>query len=187
SSILTQPASGYEYWDGTSMATPHASAVAALVWSANPSATNAQIRTVLQQTAQDLGVAGRDTSYGFGLVQAKAAITALGSPVKMSVKDLDAVKVLSKSSWKVTVTVTVKNASGALVSGAKVDGKLNTTAVSCTTNTSGQCSVSITLKNTVASLTYSVSNLTATGLVYDATGNSDPDGDSNGTIITIVK
>jgi subtilisin family serine protease len=187
SSILTQPASGYEYWDGTSMATPHVSAVAALVWSANPSATNVQIRTVLQQTAQDLGVAGRDNSYGFGLVQAKAAITALGSPVKMSVKDLDAVKVLSKSSWKVTVTITVKNASGALVSGAKVDGKLNTTAVSCTTNTSGQCSVSITLKNTVTSLTYSVSNLTATGLTYDATGNSDPDGDSNGTIITVVK
>ena len=34
-------ASGYEAWDGTSMATPHVSAVAALVWSCNPSLTNA--------------------------------------------------------------------------------------------------------------------------------------------------
>jgi serine protease len=78
SSTFTQPASGYEYYDGTSMATPHVSAVAALVWSSNPGATNVEIRQVLQQTAQDLGAAGRDVYYGYGLVQAKAAIDALG-------------------------------------------------------------------------------------------------------------
>ncbi len=43
-----------------------------------PTATNAEIRAVLQQTAQDLGTAGRDVYYGYGLVQAKAAIDALG-------------------------------------------------------------------------------------------------------------
>jgi len=42
SSTITQPASGYEYWDGTSMATTHVSAVAALVWSAKSTVTNAQ-------------------------------------------------------------------------------------------------------------------------------------------------
>lgn len=78
SSTFTQPASGYEYYDGTSMATPHVSAVAALVWSSNPGASNVEIRQVLQQTAQDLGAAGRDVYYGYGLVQAKAAIDALG-------------------------------------------------------------------------------------------------------------
>ena len=40
----TWPASGYEAWDGTSMAAPHVSGVAALVWSANPSWTNVEIR-----------------------------------------------------------------------------------------------------------------------------------------------
>ena len=73
-SVVDKPASGYEAWEGTSMATPHVSGVAALIWSFNPGWSNVQIRTALQATAQDLGSPGRDTSYGFGLVQAKAAL-----------------------------------------------------------------------------------------------------------------
>jgi subtilisin family serine protease len=63
----------YAYFNGTSMATPHVAGVAALVWSYYPSCTGAQIRTSLTKSAQDLGPAGRDTKFGFGLVQAKAA------------------------------------------------------------------------------------------------------------------
>lgn len=74
SSSFTQPASGYEYYDGTSMATPHVSAVAALVWSAAPNKTNVEIREALTSTALDLGTPGRDVYYGYGLVQAKAAV-----------------------------------------------------------------------------------------------------------------
>jgi subtilisin family serine protease len=70
----TGTGNGYEYYDGTSMATPHVSGVAALVWSQNTAWTNLQIRDALQKSAHDLGAAGRDTSYGFGLVQAKAAL-----------------------------------------------------------------------------------------------------------------
>lgn len=77
-SSLTVNTSGYAYFDGTSMATPHVSGVAALVWSAKPAATAGQIRTALQATAEDLGTAGRDSSYGYGLVRAKAAIESLG-------------------------------------------------------------------------------------------------------------
>jgi len=69
-----QVGSGYAFFDGTSMATPHVSAAAALLWSYNPAMSNAQIRDALQKTAKDLGTAGRDSSYGFGLVQAKAAL-----------------------------------------------------------------------------------------------------------------
>lgn len=72
-----EPGSGYEEWNGTSMATPHVSGVAALVWSHNAGWTNADIRQALQQTAEDLGTAGRDNSYGYGLVQAKAALCQL--------------------------------------------------------------------------------------------------------------
>ncbi len=73
-SFILNPASGYEAWDGTSMATPHVSGVAALVWAHKPTWTNAQIREALERTAQDLGAAGRDNYYGHGLVQAKAAL-----------------------------------------------------------------------------------------------------------------
>ncbi len=62
----------YAYFDGTSMATPHVSAVAALVWSYFPTCTGAQIRASMTKSAMDLGPAGRDTKFGFGLVQAKA-------------------------------------------------------------------------------------------------------------------
>jgi subtilisin family serine protease len=71
----------YEYYNGTSMATPHVSAVAALVWSYFPSCTGAQIRASLRKSALDLGDPGRDDKYGYGLVQAKAAhsrIAAMG-------------------------------------------------------------------------------------------------------------
>jgi subtilisin family serine protease len=70
---------GYESYDGTSMATPHVSGVAALVWSNHPTKTNAQVRDALQKTAKDKGTTGRDTSYGFGIVQAKDAATYLAN------------------------------------------------------------------------------------------------------------
>lgn len=76
--LLDEPASGYAYYNGTSMATPHVSGVAALVWSHFPTLSNVEIRDTLASTAEDLGAAGRDDSYGYGLVQAAAAVDALG-------------------------------------------------------------------------------------------------------------
>ncbi len=76
--LLDTPASGYAYYNGTSMATPHVSGVAALVWSHFPTLSNVDIRNTLAATAEDLGAAGRDDSYGYGLVQAKAAVDSLG-------------------------------------------------------------------------------------------------------------
>ncbi|NKI36548.1 S8 family serine peptidase [Wenzhouxiangella sp. XN79A] len=70
----TAPANGYESYNGTSMATPHVAGVAALVWTHNTSWTAAQIRDALTATAEDLGAPGRDDFYGFGLVQAQAAL-----------------------------------------------------------------------------------------------------------------
>ncbi|WMS86020.1 S8 family serine peptidase [Pleionea litopenaei] len=64
---------GYASYDGTSMATPHVSGVAALVWSHYPSCSASQIRAALNATAEDRGSAGRDTQYGWGIVKAKAA------------------------------------------------------------------------------------------------------------------
>ncbi len=78
-STVTTDVGNYAYFDGTSMATPHVSGVAALVWSQDASCSNNDIRSVLTSTAVDLGPAGRDNAYGFGLVQAADAVTALGT------------------------------------------------------------------------------------------------------------
>jgi subtilisin family serine protease len=56
------------------MATPHVAGVAALLWSANPNWTNAQIREAMDMTALDLGEEGRDIAFGYGLVQAHDAL-----------------------------------------------------------------------------------------------------------------
>ncbi len=73
SAVVTVQATNYSYFSGTSMATPHVSAVAALVWSYFPTCTGNQIRASLTKSALDLGAPGRDDKYGHGLVQAKAA------------------------------------------------------------------------------------------------------------------
>jgi serine protease len=77
-SLFDQFGSGYEAWDGTSMATPHVSGVAALVWSADPSRSAAEIRNALDSTALDLGDPGLDNAYGYGMVQAYNAWQSLG-------------------------------------------------------------------------------------------------------------
>ncbi|MCA0175125.1 MAG: S8 family serine peptidase [Proteobacteria bacterium] len=63
----------YELYDGTSMATPHVVGVAAKVWRHFPQCTGKQIRDALNQSALDIGDAGRDNKTGYGLVQARAA------------------------------------------------------------------------------------------------------------------
>jgi serine protease len=54
---------------GTSMAAPHVTGVAALLKSANPTWTNAQIVSHLFSTAEDRGAAGRDDYFGYGIVR----------------------------------------------------------------------------------------------------------------------
>lgn len=68
---------GYTNLSGTSMATPHAAGVGALVWAVAPGATNQQIMQALQDNAHDLGDPGRDDTYGAGLVDAFATAKAL--------------------------------------------------------------------------------------------------------------
>lgn len=67
-----------QFYQGTSMATPHVSAVAALLLALHPQITPAQVQQALQATAKDLGTTGYDQEYGYGLVQAASAISYLG-------------------------------------------------------------------------------------------------------------
>jgi subtilisin family serine protease len=68
---------------GTSAATPLASGVAALMLSRNPGLTADRIRTILQQTCQKIGeepyASGRNDYYGYGRIDAQAAVAAAGT------------------------------------------------------------------------------------------------------------
>ncbi|HEV2636660.1 MAG TPA: S8 family serine peptidase [Actinocrinis sp.] len=63
-----------EIGDGTSQATAFTAGVVALVKSANKDLSPAQIRTILEQSAQDKPAGGRDDQVGFGIIDAQAAV-----------------------------------------------------------------------------------------------------------------
>ncbi|WP_394700694.1 S8 family serine peptidase [uncultured Trichococcus sp.] len=60
--------------NGTSMASPHVAGVAALLMAADPSYTAEAVRNKMNETALDLGDAGKDKLYGYGLVDASSAL-----------------------------------------------------------------------------------------------------------------
>jgi hypothetical protein len=68
------PGGGYQYMDGTSMASPHVNGVIALMRQACPDLSVQQIKEIIYQTAHDLGTAGEDNSYGWGMIDALAAV-----------------------------------------------------------------------------------------------------------------
>lgn len=62
---------------GTSAACPQVAGVAALMLSTNTNLTEAQVKTILQQTATDMGSSGFDNTFGFGRLNALAAVNAV--------------------------------------------------------------------------------------------------------------
>ena len=110
----------------------------------------------------------------------------------MHIGDLDGAKVNTASNrWRATVTIKVVNGSNQPVSGAKVTGAWSngeSGTGSCTTNTSGTCSINKNnIRRAVLSVRFTINNVTKSGWTYNAALNSDPDGDSNGTFITITR
>jgi len=73
----------YGYYQGTSMATPHVAAVAALMKEANPTMTPADFDAYLASgnITDDLGTAGRDDYFGYGMINAAKAVTVAGTPI----------------------------------------------------------------------------------------------------------
>ena len=76
-SILSTASNDYKIQSGTSMAAAFVTGAAALLFAAQPSITAAQVRDVLQRTATDIGAAGRDTTFGYGLINLVAAFAEL--------------------------------------------------------------------------------------------------------------
>jgi hypothetical protein len=77
---ITTDVPGFAPFYGTSAATPHAAAIAALLWSFSPNLTTAQIRTVLTGTALDVNPVGVDRDTGYGIVMAYPALQVVSFP-----------------------------------------------------------------------------------------------------------
>jgi PKD repeat protein len=107
----------------------------------------------------------------------------------MHVGDLDGTKASQQNTWTATVTVTVEDSSHSRLANATVNGSWSGGGTSsCTTNASGQCAVSKSgIRRNTGSATFAVSGVTQALLPYNSTDNHDPDGDSSGTIITVMR
>lgn len=75
---------GYSSVNGTSFSSPVAAGVAALVMAANPKLTGADVQNILFKTAVDLGAGGKDPYYGYGRVNADAAVKMALSTVSVT-------------------------------------------------------------------------------------------------------
>ena len=75
--ILSTASNDYKIQSGTSMAAAFVTGAAALLFAAQPSITAAQVRDILQRTATDIGAPGRDTTFGYGLINLVAAFAEL--------------------------------------------------------------------------------------------------------------
>ena len=96
---------GYFSQSGTSMAAPHVTGVLALYKERFPNISNVKLRQLLQVTATDLGVAGRDEIFGYGVATYEPIITEIpfldssvsNGQIMLTLQNKDAV-----SSWKLT-------------------------------------------------------------------------------------
>lgn len=65
---------GYAVMSGTSMATPHVSGLAALIWSLSPGLSNDQVGDIIRFSADDLWLSGKDDYFGYGRINTWRAL-----------------------------------------------------------------------------------------------------------------
>ncbi|WP_096086461.1 S8 family serine peptidase [Agaribacterium haliotis] len=71
---------GYYFFQGTSMASPHVAAAAAMLIAYGAASTPDEVKQRLQMSALDLGETGADSSYGYGLIQIGDALQPAPEP-----------------------------------------------------------------------------------------------------------
>jgi serine protease AprX len=111
-------------------------------------------------------------------------------PPSMHVGDLDRSSIgLSATRWRARVTIRVHDGDHARLPGVVVRGRFgpNGAALTCTTGTGGACTLTRDLKMTRVSIVFTVLGLSKASYVYVPASDHDPDGDSNGTKITVTR
>jgi len=131
-----QNGTGYHELDGTSQATPHVSGVCALILEAHPQFQPHDVKNMLRTTAEDRNGASfpaldqhYDVDFGWGIVDAHAAVTTLGAPPDLWISRKP-VWWLSKDIWLAkppvagqsnTIYAQINNTSGTAASGVIVN------------------------------------------------------------------
>lgn len=166
------------YRNSTGVATPTASAYT------DPGLTNG--------TSYCYRVTALDSANNESQPSSQSCATPAAATRTMRVADLDrAAKGKGKSGkWEAFVTVNVRDNAGAAVAGATVSGNWSgavSRSVSGVTGSGGLLALTTGQISGGTSVTFTVTNVAAAGVTYTPAANGDPDGDSNGTTITIAR
>lgn len=68
----------YASVSGTSFSTPLTAGLAALIWSANPALTSAEVEAILKGGTDDLGTSGIDNTFGYGRINTNGSLLLVG-------------------------------------------------------------------------------------------------------------
>ncbi|RHW36117.1 peptidase S8/S53 subtilisin kexin sedolisin [Lysinibacillus yapensis] len=111
----------YVYMSGTSMAAPYVAGNLALLKQTYPTLSASDLRKKLESSAVDLGLAGKDTFFGYGLIQAPVVSANTPAPAALTTNTTVST---NKTSYlggeRVTITTKVVDANGAALSNANV-------------------------------------------------------------------
>lgn len=128
--------------------------------------------------------------------QKSATVSVSETPVAGSVHvgDLDAITDNSGSGWAATVEVLIHDGNHSPLNGATVRGTWTPTGLAsdeCTTGELGGNGTCIflypSIKKNLKSVKFTVNSVTINGQTYSSSDNHDPEGDSNGTTITVKR
>ncbi|WP_228767949.1 S8 family peptidase [Limnohabitans sp. DM1] len=159
---------------GTSMASPHVTGVAALALQANPLASPAQISSFITSYATLNKVSTAGTGSPNRLLYSLASIVPAPAQT-IAIRGLTGKSSKSGTNWKAQVTATVRDVNSSVnVANATVTGNFAPGGtLSCVTASTGSCTLtSGSISKLSVSTTFTVSNVSGTNMVYDASQNT---------------
>jgi hypothetical protein len=195
---ITAPAAGSSFDEGTSITftgtandTEDGDISAGLEWVSNLDGqigTGGSFSAVLSVGTHTVTASVTDSGGASGSDSVTVTVNPISGGGTMHVSDLDGTNQSVRNKWNATVTITVVDSAGAPVSGALVSGAWSSGESSECTTSSGSCSVTRSgIRKNIASVTFTVGGVAHSDLTYDPGSNGDPDGDSDGTSITVPK
>jgi hypothetical protein len=157
-----------------------------------PSDTTMYMDTNLQAaTTYYYRVNAYNSAGSSGYSEVALATTLENETRHIHVGDLDGSGVVNKTKWNAAVTVLIHDQNEMPVAGATITGTWGDGASgsgSCVTDGSSQCTISLSnLKTSVASVSFTINSVSEGASVYLPGENHDPDGDSDGTRIIVLK
>ena len=106
---VTSGDTDYDEKSGTSMACPHVTGLASLVWSREPKQTNEQVKDVLINTAKKLGSGNFDNSWGYGRIEAEEAVAKSGWDIDLPYNSLNFIDIPENETTARAIRFNVKS------------------------------------------------------------------------------